>query len=77
MNISPSFTDLVDLWSGLRDLSSIFLQDGFSKSVINKSKPRTNEHLSEEEREKRMKEFVGKYEGEIKAFGWLKKFDDR
>merc|ERR1711971_1372217 len=26
--------------------------------------------------EKRMKEFVGKYEGEIKAFGWLKKFDD-
>jgi len=51
-------------------------KDGFSKSVINKSKPRTNEHLSEEEREKRMKEFVGKYEGEIKAFGWLKKFDD-
>merc|ERR1712086_1154369 len=37
-------------------------KDGFSKSVINKSKPRTNEHLSEEEREKRMKEFVGKYE---------------
>merc|ERR1712158_305109 len=49
-------------------------KDGFSKSVINKSKPRTNEHLSEEEREKRMKEFVGKYEKEIKAFGWLKKF---
>lgn len=61
----------------LTDLLPIFLQDGFSKSVINKSKPRANEHLSEEEREKRMKEFVGKYEGEIKAFGWLKKFDDR
>jgi len=50
--------------------------DGFSKSIINKSKPRTNDHLTEEEREKKMKDFVLKYEKEIKAFGWLKKFDD-
>merc|ERR1719361_1073464 len=51
-------------------------KDGFSKSVINKSKPRTNENLSEEEREKKMRDFVSKYEKEIKAFGWMKKFDD-
>merc|ERR1712025_656886 len=29
-------------------------QEGFSKSIINKPKPRTNENLSEEEREKKM-----------------------
>ena len=49
---------------------------GFSKSIINKPKPRTNEHLSEKEREKKMRDFVNKNEKEIKAFGWLKKFDD-
>jgi len=51
-------------------------QEGFSKSIINKSQPRTNENLSEEEREKKMRDFVSKNEKEIKAFGWLKKFDD-
>ena len=51
-------------------------QQGFSKSIINKPKPRTNEHLSEKEREKKMRDFVNKNEKEIKAFGWLKKFDD-
>merc|ERR1719225_2003192 len=51
-------------------------QQGFSKSIINKPKPRTNENLSEEEREKKMRDFVSKYEKEIKAFGWMKKFDD-
>ena len=44
---------------------------GFSKSIINKPKPRTNEHLSEKEREKKMRDFVNKNEKEIKAFGWL------
>lgn len=51
-------------------------QEGFSKSVINKPKPRGSENLSEEERENNMREFVTKYEKEIKAFGWLKKFED-
>jgi len=51
-------------------------KDGFSKSIINKSMPRTNDHLTEEERESKMRDFVNKHEKEIKAFGWLKKFDD-
>merc|ERR1719192_330619 len=41
-------------------------QEGFSKSIINKPKPRTNENLSEKEREKKMRDFVSKYEKEIK-----------
>ena len=51
-------------------------KEGFSKSIINKPMPRSNEHLSEKEREQKMKDFVNKHEKEIKAFGWLKKFDD-
>merc|ERR1712012_556256 len=49
---------------------------GFSKSIINKNMPRTNEHLTEEERETKMRDFVTKYEKELKAFGWLNKYDD-
>ena len=49
---------------------------GFSKSVINKNIPRTNEHLTEEERETKMRDYVNKYEKELKAFGWLNKYDD-
>jgi len=30
-------------------------QDGFSKSIINKPVPRTNEHLTEEQREEKMR----------------------
>ena len=51
-------------------------KEGFSKSTINKKIPRSNEHLSEEERESKMRDFVNKYDKELKAFGWLKKFDD-
>ena len=50
--------------------------EGFSKSIINKGVPRTNENLSEEERESKMRDFVKKYEKEIKKYGWLNKFDD-
>merc|ERR1711992_51785 len=49
---------------------------GFSKSIINKNMPRTNEHLTEEERETKMRDFVTEYEKELKAFGWLNKCDD-
>jgi len=49
---------------------------GFSKSIINKPIPRTNDHLSEEEKEEKMKNFVKQHEKEIKEFGWLKKYDD-
>merc|ERR1712045_986393 len=45
---------------------------GFSKSIINKNMPRTNEHLTEEERETKMRDFVTKYEKELKAFTCLK-----
>ena len=51
-------------------------KEGFSKSSINKKAPRSKENLSEEERESKMRDFVKKYEKEIKAFGWLNKFDD-
>jgi len=50
--------------------------DGFSKSIINKQMPRSNEHLTEEEREDKMRIFVKANEKEIKEFGWLKKYDD-
>ena len=51
-------------------------KEGFSKSIINKPMTRNNDNLTEEERESRMRDFVGKYEKNIKEFGWLKKFDD-
>ena len=37
---------------------------------------RSNEHLTEEEREDKMRIFVKANEKEIKEFGWLKKYDD-
>jgi len=50
--------------------------DGFSKSIINKPVPRTNEHLTEEEREEKMRNFVKAHKKEIEEFGWLKKYED-
>lgn len=51
-------------------------KEGFSKTKINKSVPRKDENISEEEKEARMKEFVNKNREDLKAFGWLSKYDD-
>nr|CAI5820390.1 unnamed protein product [Callosobruchus analis] len=52
-------------------------QPGFAKTVINKKPPKPKEeHLSEEEREKRMKKFIKENEKELKHFGMLRKYDD-
>lgn len=52
-------------------------KDGFSKTKINKSdKRKEEENLSEEEREQRMRKFVEDNKADLKAFGWLSKFDD-
>lgn len=51
-------------------------KEGFSKTKINKSVPRKEENLTEEEREARMKDFVNKNKADLKAFGWLSKYDD-
>lgn len=50
--------------------------DGFSKTIINHPPSRKDEDLSEEEREKRMKEFVKKNEANIKKYGMYRSFDD-
>ena len=50
--------------------------DGFSKSIINKPAARTNDNLTDEEREKKMKDFINEHKKEIQEFGWLNKFDD-
>lgn len=52
-------------------------QDGFTKTVIN-TKPARNDDssLSDEEKEKRMKEFVKENEKKLKEFGMLKRYDD-
>jgi len=49
---------------------------GFSKSIINTAKKGSDENLSEEEKEKRMKKFVKENEKLIKEYGMLQKFDD-
>lgn len=53
-------------------------QDGFTKTVINKKPPRKDEDssLSDEEKEKRMKQFVKENEKKLKEFGMLRKYDD-
>ncbi|XP_076237413.1 cell division cycle protein 37 [Calliopsis andreniformis] len=53
-------------------------QDGFTKTVINKRPPRRDDEsgLSDEEKEKRMKQFVKENEKKLKEFGMLRKFDD-
>ncbi|XP_042203686.1 hsp90 co-chaperone Cdc37-like [Homarus americanus] len=50
--------------------------DGFSKTIINKPGQRNADDLSEEEKEKRMKEFVKKNESDIKKYGMFRNFDD-
>ncbi|XP_043253037.1 hsp90 co-chaperone Cdc37 [Colletes gigas] len=53
-------------------------QDGFTKTVINtRTACREDDYgLSDEEKEKRMKEFVKKHEKKLKEFGMLRKYDD-
>jgi len=53
-------------------------QDGFTKTVINTKPARKSDDadLSEEEKERRMKQFVKDHEKELKEFGMLRKYDD-
>merc|ERR1719347_904833 len=51
-------------------------RDGFSKTIVTTMAKPTNEELTEEEREKKMKKFVKENEKKIKDYGMLKKFDD-
>lgn len=53
-------------------------QDGFTKTVINTKPARNNDEsdLSDEEKEKRMKQFVKDHEKKLKQFGMLRKYDD-
>lgn len=51
-------------------------QPGFSKTVINTSKPLPKEELTEEQKATRLHEFTKKYEKELKQFGLLRKYDD-
>lgn len=50
---------------------------GFAKTVINKKPARPKEeHLTEEEREARMKKFIKDNTKDLKHFGMLRKYDD-
>uniref|UniRef100_A0A182N5Z2 Hsp90 co-chaperone Cdc37 n=1 Tax=Anopheles dirus TaxID=7168 RepID=A0A182N5Z2_9DIPT len=51
---------------------------GFAKTVINKSaiNRKDDEELSDEQREMNMRDFIKKYEKQLKEFGMLRKFDD-
>lgn len=53
-------------------------QDGFTKTVINTKPLRRNDDssLSDEEKEKRMKQFVKDHEKKLKEFGMLRRYDD-
>lgn len=53
-------------------------QDGFTKTVINTNAPRQDDDssLSDEEKEKRMKQFVKENEKKLKEFGMLRRYDD-
>lgn len=53
-------------------------QDGFTKTVINTKAPRKDEDsgISDEEKEKRMKQFVKENQKKLKEFGMLRKYDD-
>lgn len=44
--------------------------------MVNAGRPKHVEELSEEEKEKRTREFFKKYETNLKAYGMLQKFDD-
>lgn len=53
-------------------------QDGFTKTVINTKQTRTDDDscFSDEEKEKRMKQFVKDNERKLKVFGMLRRYDD-
>lgn len=53
-------------------------QDGFTKTVINTKPARKGDDssLSDEEKEKQMKQFVKDHEKKLKEFGMLRKYDD-
>lgn len=53
-------------------------QDGFTKTVINTKQTRTDDDsdFTEEEKEKRMKQFVKDNEKKLKIFGMLRRYDD-
>lgn len=51
-------------------------QPGFTKTIVNKPAARAKEELSEEERDKKFKEFVKENEPLLKQFGMLRKYDD-
>ncbi|XP_054000746.1 hsp90 co-chaperone Cdc37 [Hylaeus anthracinus] len=53
-------------------------QDGFTKTVINTRPGRREDDsgLSDEEKEKRTKQFVEEHKKKIKEFGMLKRYDD-
>ena len=53
-------------------------QDGFTKTVINTRPPRQEDDtgLTDEEKERRMKQFVKENEKKLKEFGMLRKYDD-
>lgn len=53
-------------------------QDGFTKTVINKRPPCKGDDngLSDEEKEKKMKEFVKENEKKLKEFGMLGRYED-
>ncbi|KAG0719971.1 Hsp90 co-chaperone Cdc37 [Chionoecetes opilio] len=50
--------------------------EGFSKTLINQPPPLKTDELTEEEKEKRMKEFVKKNEANIKKYGMYRSFDE-
>jgi len=51
-------------------------RDGFSKTIVNNAAKPKQEELSEEEREKKMKQFVKDNQKLIKEYGMIRKFDD-
>jgi len=52
-------------------------QPGFAKTVINKKPAHPKqENLSEEEKEKKMKQFIKENEKDLKHFGMLRRYDD-
>ena len=51
--------------------------EGFTKTVINKKPGRKDEDsLSDEEKEKRMRQFIKENEKTLKKFGMLRRYDD-
>ncbi len=48
-------------------------KEGFSKTMLNKQAKPMSKDMSEEEKEKYVKDFVAKNEAKMKEFGWLSK----